>query len=547
MKQYILLGITIVLLSGCGGLYRKAAEQAKDPVGRNYISKNENTTVTKLKGKVNTDEIETSPIVSPDGQTLLFNRVILPSIGFPTCDIFESRLENGQWGKPKKLGNPPNIAGQNFLGSFTADGQLLAFASQNSFGVSSSDSKNSTKIAEVNPKIFIAKKVNGKFEIIEKYDPFKGRKTCPMPILNGEPRVYDEVSYSNPCISPDGNTLFFSANLEGSFGGYDLFYTSRKPDGTWNDPQNMGDLVNSVGDDISPYIHPDNQTLYFTSNGHPGLGKSDIYMTVLENGKWNKPILLGEPISSPFLEAGFSVSADGSKAYFASSRNNKDILDADIYETDLPAEYLPKSIVQFEGTVIDGSTNKPIEASISVEDLKLQKKLYDMQSDFESGRFFFTGGKGKDYSVSVSKQGYTFSSFNIDIPKNFNNKLISKNVIIFPIKSGTKLTLNNIFFETGSDKLNKDSQMELDRVYQLLMSSDKFDIEIGGHTDNVGSDKNNQVLSEKRAAAVKNYLIKKGLSSKRVSSVGYGESQPISDNETEEGKQQNRRVEVVFK
>jgi outer membrane protein OmpA-like peptidoglycan-associated protein len=411
------------------------------------------------------------------------------------------------------MGNPPNIDDQNYIGSATSDMQTLAFTANPASSFSSN-----------NNKIYIANKNKGKWTIVEELDFFKGKKGWGFNLLNGELDVETMIMYQNPFISADGNKLFFSCNVVDGFGAYDLFVSEKGKDGKWQQPTNLGSEINTKYMEMSPFLHPDNKTLYFVSNGHPGIGKLDVYRSIYNNGKWSKPEMLGEPISSPAVEIYFTTDATGEIAYFTSDRIKE--ADSDIYSTPMPVSFKPvRGAIIMQGTINDGFDKKPLEAEIFVEDLSTGKVIAKLQSDFETGHYSVSLPKDAEYAVSVKKDGYTFLSTNLKVEKNEANKEKEQNFEIYPVQSGTKLVLNNLFFDTGSANLQGQSMLELDRAVEILNKFKEYKIYINGHTDNVGNDASNKTLSKKRAESVKDYLVKKGIENSRLTCVGFGESE----------------------
>jgi outer membrane protein OmpA-like peptidoglycan-associated protein len=531
--------LSTVLLSSCGAISKSLYSSifGTEPEGRQKIKKTENVQIKKLNNKVNSESSESNPVVSPDGKTLYFSR----SDGSDLFHfkIFESYLENGEWSKAKEMPNPPNIDDQNFIGSVTSDRQTLVFTYKPASG------KNNNTIA-------FAKKIEGKWKVIEEINFFKGNynslntKGWGYNIFSGKFDVEAESDHSYPFISADGTKLFFCSNTKSGYGAIDIYLSEKTADGKWSEPKNLGANINTSGIELSPFLHPDNKTLYFTSNGHPGIGKMDVYKSIYENGQWTKPILIGEPISSPEVEISFSMDAAGEVAYFTSDRIK--VADGEIYQTTVPKDAEPaRGAVTLAGIVTDGLTSKPLEAEVVIEDLKLQKTIATLQSDFTTGEYTVILPKDAVYSISVNKQDYTFYSINLEIPAKYTQKTITQNIELFPIKKGTKLVLNNLFFDLNSDKLKDESKLELDRVIKLLKSYKDFNIEIGGYSDNIGKAAYNKELSKKRAVSVMKYLVQNGIPQSRLTAEGYGFEKPVASNDTEEGRKQNRRVELIFK
>lgn len=533
--MFMMIFLLVFLLSSCGTLSTSFYNQTlgKEPSGRQKISKQEDVVITKLPATINSNSSEINPTISADGKYLYFSRSKEDNL--TDYKIYVSKLEADTWLEAVQLPKPPNIDNQNYIGSVTADRQTLVFIAQ-----------QTVTFKKTTSYIFIAKLNEGKWEITEKLTFFEGGTGWGFNILSGKFDIESGIVFSDPFLSADGNKLFFVCNRQGGYGITDIYMTEKTSDGKWGEPKNLGPNINTKEIEMSPFLHPDNKTLYFISNGHPGIGKLDVYRSVLENGQWGKPELLGYPISSNEVETHFSISADGQAAYFASDRESP--ASADIYTTPVPKQLQPQlGVVQVAGIVKDGLSKKPLEADLKIEELKSGKTLAVFQSDYATGEYVVTLPKGAEYTISANKKDYTFYSMNFNIPSIYKESRLQRDIELFSIQKGTKLVLNNVFFDTGSDKLIEESKYELDKAIAIISNYSEYSIEIGGHTDNVGSEKLNMELSKKRAESVMKYLINNGIPLARLSAKGYGFTVPVASNDTEEGRQKNRRVELIFK
>lgn len=534
-KIIVILFSISLFLSSCATFssYIYNLTTGYEPVDRVKITKSEDATITKLPPEINSDSFEGGPIISADGKFLYFSR---SEGGDLTREkIYCAEAVGDNWKNAEALPNPPNMNNQNYIGSLSADRQTMIFVS---FQTINSDT--------IDKPIYIAKKESGKWYISDTLSFFQGKQGWGFNITNNKFDIKSVVMLNNPFISADGTKLFFSSNYTDGYGITDIYMSELTGSGKWSEPMNLGPKINTKEIEMSPFLHPDNKTLYFVSNGHPGIGKLDVYKSVYKNGEWGNPELVGYPISSTEVEQSFSMSADGETAYFTSDRGTPG--SADIYRTTVPTTAKPYvGTVSFSGKVIDGLTQKPIEAEIIIENLTTGEKIAVLQSDFQSGNYYVPLPKGSNYSISVNKEGYTFYSMNFDIPRDFKKNEIENNIELYPVKTGVKLTLNNVFFDTGSDKLKDASKLELARAIEMINSYPNMTIEIGGHTDNVGSAKMNLDLSDKRAKSVMKYLKEKGIPQSKMTAKGYGLTVPVASNDTEEGRQKNRRVEIIFK
>ncbi len=349
---------------------------------------------------------------------------------------------------------------------------------------------------------------------------------------------------SQPSLSADGRTLYFVSTRPGGIGGYDLYKTELKEGGSWAIPVNMGPTINTPYDEQSPFIHPDDQTFYFSSNGWPGLGNKDIFLSRKDaSGAWTNPVNLGYPINTFKEESSLTISSDGKTAFFASDKAGGQG-SLDIYSFGLNNKLRPKPVTYVKGTVFDKSSKKKLEAKIEIISLTDNKIGFEDNTDFETGDFLATMSVGKAFALNVAKEGYLFYSQNFSLQNPASaTKPFNIEVPLQKIEVGGKVVLNNIFFETAKFNLLPESKVELMQLIGFLNANPKIFIEIGGHTDNVGEDKSNQVLSENRAKTVYNYLLNNQIHASRLTYKGYGETLPVAENGSEDGRQKNRRTE----
>jgi outer membrane protein OmpA-like peptidoglycan-associated protein len=325
----------------------------------------------------------------------------------------------------------------------------------------------------------------------------------------------------------------------------DLYKTTMDEFGEWSKPINISDSINTEGAESSPFIHPDNKTLYFSSDGHIGMGGMDIfYCRKDSNDNWGKPVNIGYPINTFGDENSLILNARGDMAYFASDKL-EGFGQQDLYKFKLYEEARPNPVSYMKGIVYDDQTKKRLEAKFELISLKDGQTKVESKSDPVNGEFLVCLPTGSQYALNVSKKGYLFYSENFSTPAEIHHKIdpFLKNVPLKPIKVGESVVLKNIFFEFDKYNLKKESRVELNKLYNLLKENKSLKIEIGGHTDNKGSEEYNKTLSQNRAKAVYEYLTSKGISSERLSYKGYGESKPIDTNKTEEGRANNRRTE----
>ncbi|MGD9978315.1 MAG: OmpA family protein [Bacteroidales bacterium] len=352
-----------------------------------------------------------------------------------------------------------------------------------------------------------------------------------------------KYSEKQPSISPDGRTLYFVSNRPGGLGGFDIWKSEKNADGTWGNALNIGAPINTSGDEQSPFIHFDNQTLYFSSNGHIGMGSMDIYVTHLtDSGKWTNPVNLGYPINTHKSEEGLIVNANGSVAYYSTDmypERGRDIFTFNLYPGIQP---IPTSYVT--GIVKNSKTLQPLEAQITLTDLSSRREAMNSSSN-STGKFLICLPTNKMYGLFTSAPGYLYHSEHFNLQGVFSfSKPFYLEILLSPVEKNEIIVLRNIFFELDSYALKPESNVELDRLITTLKANPTIAIEVGGHTDNQGTNEYNQELSEQRAKAVARYLLSHQIEPHRVKWIGYGETKPVASNSSPEGRAQNRRTEV---
>lgn len=355
------------------------------------------------------------------------------------------------------------------------------------------------------------------------------------------PAINTDFWETAPSLSPDKNELYFCSNRPGGYGGSDLYVSHRLPNGKWSNAENMGPGVNTAGDEMAPFIHADNQTLYFTSSGWPGYGGSDLFVLKKDAaGKWSAPINLGYPINTIENEGSMAVAADGVTAYYASDRGDSRG-GLDIYKFSLRKDLQPHKTFYLKGQVKDKSTGKPLPCLVELIENSMQKSLLKIQTD-ETGNYFVTLPTGNDYTLTVNRRNYLFYSELFQLSQSVPDSVYKKDIFLQPIQLNASLTFSNIQFANNSFALPESGKIELNKLITLLKENPRIQIEIGGHTDNIGSAESNRILSENRAKAIVQYLLDNQIASDRLRWKGYGATQPIANNATEAGRASNRRT-----
>jgi flagellar motor protein MotB/tetratricopeptide (TPR) repeat protein len=488
-----------------------ALESMKNPVPFNPVS---------IGSSINTVDDEYWPSITADGQTLMFTRQ--PAItdnpapfGQVQEDFYLSSFSDNSWQKAFNAGSPLNTRQNEGAQTLSSNGNYMYFtACDRQGGLGSCD-------------IYFSAFNEGIWS-----EPSNLRS--PVNTSNWE---------SQPSISADGKLLFFSSNRSGGFGGKDLWFSIMNDKNLWTDPVNLGNTINTDGDEMSPFIHFDGRTLYFASDGRTGMGGFDIYMTRMkDDSTWTEPQNLGYPINTYNDEMGLVIESGGQKAYFSSIRdklNGKDIFCFDLYES-----VRPSPVSYLKGKVYDKETGKLLKANYELINLSTGKVTIKNSTD-GTGNFLVCLPSGYNYGINVIKAGYLFYSENFMFEGQHTVvEPYIKRISLNPLKVGEKMQLTNVFYEIDSWQLKKESTSELNNLANLLSDNKNIIIEIGGYTDSTGSAEYNLVLSEKRALSVVNYLIDKGISPDRLKYNGYGDTSPIGDNVTIEGRKLNRRTEA---
>jgi outer membrane protein OmpA-like peptidoglycan-associated protein len=506
--------------------YKKYFKTSKKINQLIFLLKNpDKNVISKSIGKqINTPAYEYMPVLSADGKTLYFCAEGRPeNIGQE--DIFVSHFKNGQWTKPKIVKALSSPYKNEAPLSVSADGNTI--------------------LIFVNGDIFISHKTKTGWSKIK---PIKQINTS---------KYWEADAF----ITADGNAILFSSDRKGNIGSFhpinhrfhgdfignlDIYVIVKQKDGSWSKPINLGPTINTPYAERTPFLHPDMKTLYFASDGHTGLGKMDIFKSTRLSDtswtKWSKPVNLGFGINSSKKEYGYKISTDGTKAFYAKFFNGQ----ADIFYLTLPKKTRPEKVLVLSGYISDKQKN-PLDANIYWENLENFKKLGQLKSNPQNGHYTITLPLGKNYGIYVSKNGYYPVSYNINLTKHTDTLKITKNFrltqITKIINGQASVKLNNVFFDYDKYDLKKESYPELNRLAAFLKKHPDIKIEISGHTDSIGTEQYNLILSQKRAESVKNYLIELGCKANQLISKGYGSMKPIADNSSEKGRKQNRRVE----
>lgn len=488
--------------------YLFAIDYASKHSNGNYVFAPKN-----LGPNINSAKSEYYPSFTIDDSILVYTR---RGIGIEE-DFMKSLLGNDGYSKSAVMQGNINEEPQKGAINISQDGEWLAFAGN------------------------FPRKGLGDFDIYISYNTPEGWST---PINPGK-NVNSESWDSGPSLSPDKNALYFSSNRPGGYGGSDIYVCFRQPNGKWTEAINMGPGINTAGDEQAPFIHADNQTLYFTSDGLPGYGGTDLFVLRKNvDGKWNDtPENLGYPINTVDNEGSLFVASNGQTAYYASDRTDS-YGDLDLYSFELRPDVRPAKTLYLKGYVTDVDTKKGLPSSVELTNDANNNTVTRIQTD-ETGFYFVAIPSGKNYTVVVNRKGYLFYSDTINLETKNDLSTTEKNIPLQPVKLNATVTLKNIQFATNSFTLEPVSLIELDKLVQLMNDNPSMTIQVSGHTDNTGNATANLALSLNRAKAVAAYISSKGIDAKRVTTKGYGATKPVAPNDTEEGKAANRRTEFT--
>lgn len=505
--------------------------------------------IDNIGNKVNSPYPDYGPIISADEDVMYFTSRRNTTTGGNIDenydeyfeDIFVTYKFNEEWGVPTNVGPPINTPGHDATVNVSPDGQIMfTYRDDKGYG-----------------NIYQSNLIGDKFS-----EPEKMSKA-----------INSSEHESSASISYEGKTLFFvSDRKDGSYGGRDIYYVNKNENNKWEQAYNMGPSINTPYNEEGVFIVPDGKTLYFSSEGHTSMGGFDIFKCELKNGVWSAPENLGYPINTPDDDVFFVINASGKHGYYASYKNDgfgeKDIymisflgpekpvqlsnednllasVEAPVSEVYIaPAvEINANAVTLLKGVISDAITQKPIEAEIVLIDNTLNAEIATFKANSKSGKYLVTLPSGKNYGIAVKAEGYLFHSENFDIPLSATYQEVIKDVQLKNVQVGQKIVLRNIFFDFDKATLRPESTNELERLIKLLTDVPTLKIEISGHTDNKGSAQYNQTLSESRSKSVVEYLISKGIAKERLEYKGYGLTQPIAPNDSDEGRQLNRRTE----
>ena len=491
-------------------LFKSAEFALKNKGTRSYEQK-------PLSDTVNRFVMQYFPVLTADQRQLIFTRRVGNGPNDDEDLVVSRKDEQGRWMIPESISKNINTPLNEGTCTISADGRRLIFTScSGRDGVGSCDLYESIKEGNVwtKPKNL-------------------GRN------------VNTQEWESQPSLSADGRTLYFVSDRRSGIGRRDIWISTLDESGTWTRAVNAGETINSSFDEISPFIHANDKTLYFASNGLPGFGGYDVFYSERDSLGWEAPKNFGSIINDNGDQYSFFVTADGQKGYYSHEETlPSGHSRSKIFEITIPAENQLRFRSNYvKGIITDKVSKSPLSARIELINIEKNSMVSLVESDSVSGEYLMVLTQGAEYALYINKPGYLFKSFNFNYSEVKNFEPIIINIELEKATAGSMAVLNNIFFDVDKFALKPKSLPELQKVIRFLQENPNIRVEVSGHTDNSGSTEYNKQLSQKRALAVYDYLTQMGIAKNRVIPYGYGPDKPVASNESEEGRRQNRRIE----
>lgn len=495
--------------------------------GANYNVQQDMTFTAKkeiLHDNINSNYTEAKPLVSHDGNTLYFSRLFHPDNTngkLDQQDIYMSRLIHGQWSPAENAGRPLNDGYSNGVCSISPDGSKLLVIN------------GYLPNGEVTPGVSISHHTASGW--------------C-RPIKLNIQDYENHSEFQDFFLSADERVMIMAVEREEGLGDQDLYVSIKTSDKNYSKPMNLGLHVNTSKAEFAPFLSSDNTTLYFSSDGHGGFGQSDIFKTKRLDDTWQnwaEPQNVGPSVNTSSWDAYFSITATGDYAYFVSSADSRNGQE-NIYRIPLLQDNTPEKSdgqVAFQGQILDAVTGRPVNANVILENSQTMTP-YRTASDILSGNFIFYLPTGSDYQLNINATGYIAYLERIDFGAKAEIRNLYRKIFLKPIQSDQIFTLDNLQFERGKPNLLEHSYPILEKLVEIMLENPEMKIELGGHTDGLGSSNAKETLSYQRVEKIKEFLVGFGIDRKRVETVGYGGSKPIAPNDTEENRAKNRRVEI---
>jgi OmpA-OmpF porin, OOP family len=470
-----------------------------------------------LSDTVNRFVLQYFPVLTADESQLFFTRRTGHSDRHDEDLVVSSKNAQGQWTEPVSISANINSEMNEGTCTISADGRKLIFTS-----CSGRDNYGSCDLFESN-------KIGDEWSVPK----------------NLGPGVNTSGWESQPSLSADGRTLYFVSDRRTGLGMRDIWVSTLDENDRWSKAVNLGPPVNSEFDEMSPFIHVNGRTLFFATNARKGFGGYDIFYSEAESAGWSIPQNIGAYINNHDDQFSLFITADGEKGYYSHEETRQDGYSySRIYEVRIPEDKQVRFKSNYvKGVVRDSETSVPLSARIELVELETNRIVSRVNSDSVSGEYLMVLTQGAEYALYVTRSGYLFKSLNFNYSEMKDFQPVVVNVALERVREGSNVVLNNIFFDVDKYELKEKSTVELEKIVRFLNENPNTRIQISGHTDNTGSADHNKELSRRRAAAVYNYLIKRGVSESRVRYQGYGADRPIADNATDEGRQLNRRID----
>ncbi len=480
--------------------------------------------VEKLGSEINSATNELAPVISPDGKTLYFSRSNHADNinASEATDIWYSELspDGKTFSTAKNIGSPLNDVYPNFVCAITPDGTQMLLGNEY---VHNAAPRGGTSIAQ---------------RIVGGWSSPK-----PLNIIG----YYSRNNYGHFSLSSDRRTLLLCLNRDEGEGNQDIYVSFQEPDSTWTIPRNIGKTINTAGDESTVFLAPDTRTMFFSSSGHNGFGDKDVFVSTRLDStwlNWSEPLNMGPKVNSVGGDAYYSVDVSGINAYYVSTRGRMD--NSDVFHITLPPSLQVAPAVLVEGNVYNAKTQRPVRATILYEDLKTGKEVGMAQTNPNTGEYKIVLPAGNMYGFRAEGENAIPVSEHLDLRELKQFRTVRYDLTLVPLEVGQKVLLNNLFFDYKKSIIQPESHSELKRMADVLKRNQSTRIMIGGHTDDIGSDEYNILLSKERAEAVLEFFVNQGVQRAQIETEGFGKSQPVSDNTSNEGRQKNRRVEFII-
>ncbi len=472
-----------------------------------------------LSDTVNRFALQYFPVLTADQQGLIFTRRLGNGTEHDEDLVISRKDGQGRWMAPESISGNINTQLNEGTCTISADGRKLIFTS------------------------CIGRQGYGSCDL---FQSIKTGDEWSVPVNLG-PNVNSSEWESQPSLSADGRTLYFVSDRKGGLGRRDVWMSTLDEKGNWTRAVNLGAPVNTVFDEISPFIHANSSRLYFASKGHVGFGGFDIFFSDRTSAGWSEPVNAGRPLNDHEDQFALFITADGERGYFSHEETGEKGNRSKIFEMLIPEEERIINRSNFvRGKVTDSRTGKPLRATVELINLATNEAESIVQSDSVTGEYLIVLNRGSEYALFTNRRGYLFKSSHFNYSEVVNFEPVIMNIALDAVSKGSSVVLNNIFFATDQYALQEKSITELQKVIRFLQENPNIAIQISGHTDNVGQVAYNQQLSERRAQAVYNFLVEGGISKNRIAWKGYGSARPVASNDTESGRQQNRRIEFLI-